>query len=152
MTLWMKLSWNAHDQRTLRHSDWQLSCQICLFYIYWTSKLDFYILNAPVSNRRIIEQEVRMSQYFYCSWANNTIHKFSKSFLDSFGSWCINASLTSVIPITLVRSSSDFQIFNDFKNLFRKQVNCIWSFEIVVKPLLRYGFKCSLFNFSTQMI
>ena len=54
----MKISWNAHDQRTLWHSDWQLNCQICLFYVYCTSKLDFYILDAPVSNRLIIKQEV----------------------------------------------------------------------------------------------
>ena len=124
---------------------------VCFIFIelvslIFTSWMHLYQIDVS-SNKKF-----RMSQYFYCSWANNTIHKFSKSVLDSFGSWCINASLTSVIPITLVRSSSDFQIFNDFKNLFRKQVNCILSFEIAVKPLLRYGFKCSLFNFSTQMI
>ena len=31
---WMKSSSNAHDQRTPWHSDWQLNCQICLFYVY----------------------------------------------------------------------------------------------------------------------
>ena len=41
-----------------RHSDWQLNCQICLFYVYITSKLHYYILDVPVSNRFIIEQEV----------------------------------------------------------------------------------------------
>ena len=56
--LWMKISQNAHDQRTVWHSDWQLNCQIFLFYVYCTSKLDFYILNAPVSNRLILEQGV----------------------------------------------------------------------------------------------
>ena len=50
---WMKVSWNAHDQKTLWYSDWQLNCQICLFYVYCTSKLDFYILDAPISNRLI---------------------------------------------------------------------------------------------------
>ena len=33
-------------------------CQICLFYVYCTSELDFYILDAPASNRLIIEQRV----------------------------------------------------------------------------------------------
>ena len=35
--------WNAHghDQKTLLwHSDWKLNCQICLFDVYCTSKLD----------------------------------------------------------------------------------------------------------------
>ena len=41
-----------------RHSDWQLNDQICLFYVYHTSKLDYYILDVPVSNRFIIEQGV----------------------------------------------------------------------------------------------
>ena len=54
----MKMSWNPNDQRTLCHSDWQLICQICLFYVYCTSKLDFYILDALISNRPIIEQGV----------------------------------------------------------------------------------------------
>ena len=52
------MSWNPNDQRTLCHSDWQLICQICLFYVYCTSKLDFYILDALISNRPIIEQGV----------------------------------------------------------------------------------------------
>ena len=42
----------------------------------------------------------RMSYYFYCSWACNTVHKFLKQFkrfVDLFGSWCIIASLTSII-------------------------------------------------------
>ena len=30
----------------------------CLFYVYCTSKLGFYILDAPVSNRLIIKQGV----------------------------------------------------------------------------------------------
>ena len=56
MTSW-KISWNVHDQKTLSHSDWQLNCQICLFYVYCTSKLDLYILDdAPVSKRLIIDQ------------------------------------------------------------------------------------------------
>ena len=38
------------------HSDWQMNCQICLFYDYCSRKLDFYILDAPVSNKLIIEQ------------------------------------------------------------------------------------------------
>ena len=33
-------------------------CQICLFYVYCTSELDFYILDAPASNRLTIEQRV----------------------------------------------------------------------------------------------
>ena len=28
LTFWMKISWNAHDQRTLWHSDWQLNCHL----------------------------------------------------------------------------------------------------------------------------
>ena len=71
----------------------------------------------------------RISQYLYCSWAYNTIHKFLnkmlKGFVDSFGSWCITASFTSVtrlhqwydVTVTLVRPSSDIQIFSDFENL-----------------------------------
>ena len=58
---WMKISWNAHDQRALWHSDCQLNCEICLFYVYCTSKLDFYILDAPASNRLIIQQGVSES-------------------------------------------------------------------------------------------
>ena len=54
----MKIPWNAHDRRTLWHSDWQLNSEICLFYVYCTSKLTFYILDVPVSNRLIIEQGV----------------------------------------------------------------------------------------------
>ena len=54
----MKISWNAHDQRTPWHSDWQLNCQICLFYVYSTSKLDFYVLDVPESNRFIMERVV----------------------------------------------------------------------------------------------
>ena len=34
-----------------------MNCEICLFYAYCTSKLDFYILDTPVSSRLIIEQE-----------------------------------------------------------------------------------------------
>ena len=58
LTSWEKISSNAHDQRTLWHSDWQLNCQICLFYVYCASKLGFSMLDAPVSNRVIIEQGV----------------------------------------------------------------------------------------------
>ena len=39
-------------------SDWQLNFQICVFYVHCTSKLDYYILGAPASNRLIIEQVV----------------------------------------------------------------------------------------------
>ena len=129
------------QQTWLLHLGW-----ICIRYAYHRTK------------------SFRMPQFFCCSWAYNTIHKFLnqifKSFVDSFGSWCIFASLLSVIrqhqwqgvPVTLVRSSSSFQIFNDFENLqlasklHLKFWNCRW------KPLLRYGFKCSQFNFYTQMI
>ena len=52
----MKLSSNAHDQRTFWHSDWQLNCQICLFYVYYASKFDFSMLDAPISSRVIIKQ------------------------------------------------------------------------------------------------
>ena len=46
-----------------------------------------------------------MSQFFYFSRGYDTIHKFLnkmfKNFVDSFGSWCIIASLmTSVIRCT----------------------------------------------------
>ena len=34
-----------------------MNCEICLFYAYCTSKLDFYILDATVSSRLTIEQE-----------------------------------------------------------------------------------------------
>ena len=57
LTPWMKISRNAHDQK-LSHSDWQLNCQMHPFYSYCTSRLDFYILDAPVSNRLNIEQGV----------------------------------------------------------------------------------------------
>ena len=104
LTSWMKISWNAHDKRTFWHSDWQLNCQICLFYVYCTSKPDYYILDAPVSNRLITEQEVsECLDFFYCSWAQDNIHKFLnkmfKRFLDSFGSLCIISLLTSVIRL-----------------------------------------------------
>ena len=159
----MKISWNVHDEWTPWHSGWQLNCQICLFMfiavvnLISTSWMHLYQINL-LSNK-----EFQISQYFYCSWAYDTIHKFLnkmfKSFVDSFGSWCIIASFTSVIrwhqwedvPVALVRSITDFQIFNDLETS-RKQVNCIWNFEIAVKTLLRYGFKCSLFSLSTQMI
>ena len=58
LTSWIKISSNGYDQRTLWNSDWQLNCQICLFYVYCASKLNFSMLDAPVSNRVIIEQGV----------------------------------------------------------------------------------------------
>ena len=58
VTSWVKVSLNAHDQRTLWHSGWQLKCQICLFYVNYNSKLDFYNFGGPVSDKLIIEQGV----------------------------------------------------------------------------------------------
>ena len=46
------------NEHYLWHSDWQLNCQICLFYVCHTSKLDYYILDEPVSNRLITEQGI----------------------------------------------------------------------------------------------
>ena len=57
-------SWNANGQRSLWYSHWQFNCQICLSYVQCTSKLDFYILDAPVSNTHIIEQGVSECFYF----------------------------------------------------------------------------------------
>ena len=45
-------------KRTLWHAYWQLNCQIYLFYVYCTSKLDYYIVDAPLSNRLNIKQGV----------------------------------------------------------------------------------------------
>ena len=86
----MKIVWNAHDQRTLWHIDWQLNYQICLFYVYCTSKFDFYILDAPASNTLIIKQGVSE-----CPNISSVVEHTSS--VDSFGSWCIIVSLTSVI-------------------------------------------------------
>ena len=46
------------NEHYLWHSDWQLNCQICLFHVCYTSKLDYYILDEPVSNRLITEQGI----------------------------------------------------------------------------------------------
>ena len=62
----------------------------CLFYVYCTSKPDYKILDAPVSNRLIIEQGVPECLNI------PTVVEYT-SFVDSFGSWCIIASLISVI-------------------------------------------------------
>ena len=35
-----------------------MNYQICLFHVYCISKLDFYFLDVPASNRLIIEQGV----------------------------------------------------------------------------------------------
>ena len=93
-----------------------------------------------------------MSQFFYCTRAYNTIDKFLnkmfKSFVDSFGSWCIIASVKLVIrwpqwwdvPVTLVRSSSDFQIFNDFENLQKAsklQLKITWLIKMVTLLYLK---------------
>ena len=61
----MKITLSAHDQRTLCHSDWQLHCQMYPFYVLCTSKLDFYILDAPVSNRLNMEQGISERLNFY---------------------------------------------------------------------------------------
>ena len=60
-----EISWNAHDQSTLWHSDSRLNWQVYLCYVCCTSKLDLYILDAPVSKRLIIEQGV--SEYLNIS-------------------------------------------------------------------------------------
>ena len=65
VTSCMKITWSAHDQRTLCHSDWQLNCQMYPFYVHCTSKLDFYILDAPVSNRLNMEQGISECLNFY---------------------------------------------------------------------------------------
>ena len=54
----MKTFSNVRDQRTLCNSYGQLNCQISLFYVYCTTKLDYYIFDAPISNRLIIDQVV----------------------------------------------------------------------------------------------
>ena len=59
-----EISWNVYDQRTLWHSDRQLDCEICLFYVYYSSKLDYYILDESVSDTLIIEQRVSESLNF----------------------------------------------------------------------------------------
>ena len=46
----------------------QLNCQICLFYVYCTSKLDFYILDAPISKRLISEQGVSECNTMQYHW------------------------------------------------------------------------------------
>ena len=77
---WMKISWNAHDQRTLWHSDWELDCQVCLFYVSCTSKCDFYILDAPVSNRLITKQGVffkkRNFMALFYGWSSTASRHF----------------------------------------------------------------------------
>ena len=87
-----------------------------------------------------------MSQFFYCSRIHDTIHKFLskmfKNLVDSFGCWCIIASLTLItgwhqcwdVPVTLVISSSDFQIFNDFENLYKTSklhLKTTWLMKII---------------------
>ena len=59
-------------------------------HVYCFSKLDLYILDAPVSNRWIIKQGV--SECLNIS----TLVELT-SFVHSFDSWCIIVSLSSVI-------------------------------------------------------
>ena len=57
---WIKIYWNAHDQWTLSLA-FRLAIELsnkCLFYVCCTSKLDYYILDEPVSNRLITEQGI----------------------------------------------------------------------------------------------
>ena len=84
--------------KELWHSDWQLKCQICLFYVYFTSKLDFYILDVPASNRLIIKQRVSECLNFstvvehLVTLTSFKARCFEISFVDSFGSWCITGA------------------------------------------------------------
>ena len=74
--------------------------------------------DAPVSNKLNIEQAVSG-----CLNISTVVEH--TNYVDSFGSWCIIASLTSEtrwrqwydVPLALVRSSSDIQISNYIENL-----------------------------------
>ena len=66
--------------KELYHSYWQFNCQICLFYVYCTSKLDYYIFNAPVlpvSNRLTIEQGVSEYILIFLLLVEHTFTSFS---------------------------------------------------------------------------
>ena len=91
--------------KELWYSDWQLKCQICLLYVYFTSKLDFYILDVPASNRLIIKQGV--SEFLNFStvvehlvpFISFKTRCFEISFVDSFGSWCITGANWKLVTL-----------------------------------------------------
>ena len=111
----------------------------------WIVKYVYFMFIAPAnlptsldlsSNKEFQNVSVFLLSIWY-KW-----YKTFKSSKDSFYSWCIIASLTSVIrwhqwsdvPVTLVRSSSDFQIFNYYPNLQKASKLHLKFFKLQSNP------------------